>query len=753
LQKPELDTNNYNIFSFHDFHRSINRVTTKIGSFSSKTEYFFNRKKLLPYKEGMTTETNSNGDTTGYHNHSGDGYFFWNNISVKSPATSTTTTTTAGVYLLQNCSGRVGNGQLCGILGPSGAGKSTLLSALAGILKPTASTSASMSRNHVQVTIEDMGYCPPRRRRSDGDDASTTTMTRGRTESLSITDGTVGLLQQKDVFFSMLTVRETLELAAVLELPHSAEAERTQRVGSILDSLGLTQLQHRLVGDSTGPFRNELSGGEKRRLSLAVELVSSPKLFLGDEPTTGLDSKLSERVVQLIHRLVVKEANVPCILSLHQPRSSIWKMLDSVVLLAPGGRVCYVGPAPSARSYFHRLGYTCDEETNPSEFLIDLVSIDTEDPQQALLDERRVQHLAEAYLDSSSPNPQPTCAWEESATSSSSSSSTTANRKPSMSILLQRFRHLLVRSWRQNIRNHQVNAVRLFVSAGNAYFFTNVFGTMSKHPYGRDDWYNQYYSVKTVPDRTALLSFGVINMAMMTVMKTIDLFGKEKPVVIREQRKRQYTSFEYLVSKSLAEIPLDTVFALLFTTVLKTTSSLRISWTELTLTFCLMTVCGASLGFAIGSWSPSAEVALSVGVPLMVMLLGVGVITPSVIDDDQPQHPPSSSMVVEGLKYISPIAYAIRAVCIAEYDGMVFGNPNEKVGWFRSLFRKVKDFSRMGGLAMAKSGNDILNELGLSDETYQGAMIHLALLSLGFLFLSWIGLMYQNGLGRGIRSN
>jgi ABC-2 type transporter len=201
------------------------------------------------------------------------------------------------------------------------------------------------------------------------------------------------------------------------------------------------------------------------------------------------------------------------------------------------------------------------------------------------------------------------------------------------------------------------------------------------------------------------------------------------------------------LSKTLAEIPLDAVFAVIFTSILKSCSGLRIEWLDLTAVFALMTLCGASLGFAIGACSPTGEVALSVGVPLMVLLLGVGVITPSGevdMENDQP------SFFVSVLKQISPIAYAIRAVCIAEYDGMVFYDPNAEIrrGILTPLIvfiRKVKSIFRLGGLALVKRGDEILEELRIGDDTYCGSMMHLAALSTMFLLIAWIGLMLQPG--------
>jgi ABC-type multidrug transport system ATPase subunit len=636
---------------------------------------------------------------------------YWDDLSVQ---------TADGTFLLHTFRGFVRNGHVCGILGPSGAGKSTTMSALGG----TISTSSGLT-----IQGEVLYY--------DSE--------KGSKEYLRVDGGQVAWLQQKDNFFNMLSVQETLEFAAFLELPHFTQRQRLRRVKSIMDSLGLIKHKDRKIGDSA--VHHGLSGGEKRRLSLALELISDPKLFIADEPTSGLDSTMSEKVVRLI-KTMVQQRDIPCILSLHQPRSSIFKMLDTLILLAPGGVVCYMGLASEAVQYFAELGFPCPVETNPAEFLLDLVSIDSEDPCQASADELRISRLAASFKETQNTFDRKCVVpfeadchtdvdveaamndddgWIESGTTPHSS----VSKKKHLTHFrgLERFGRLLLRSWRQNSRNHQVNLFRLVASAGNAYLFTRIFRSIKKG----------YFTTKSVADRVALLSFSVINMSMMALVKTIDLFAKEKPVVRREQQRNQYTSMEYLLAKSIAEIPLDTVFAALFTTTLKSMCGIRIGWRALTGVFALMTVAGASLGFAIGAWSPTAEVAMTAGIPVMVILMTVGTINPSGVDASEP-----SPALVEALKQISPIAHAIRAVCIAEYRGMEFQDPRANEGnVFTRGRRMLRDLPKMGALALVQNGDQVLDELGLGEKDYRGAMKHLAILSFGNLILSWIGLKLQ----------
>ena len=120
------------------------------------------------------------------------------------------------------------------------------------------------------------------------------------------------------------------------------------------------------------------------------------QVILADEPTTGLDSSQAQKVVHKIAD-IAKTKGITAILALHAPRGSIYEILDDVFLLAPNGIPIFIGPAASACQYFARLGHTCPPNSNIAEFLIDLVSVDTEDEEQATTDLARIQELAVAF--------------------------------------------------------------------------------------------------------------------------------------------------------------------------------------------------------------------------------------------------------------------------------------------------------------------------------------------------------------------
>jgi len=282
-------------------------------------------------------------------------------------------------------------------------------------------------------------------------------------------------------------------------------------------------------------------------------------------------------------------------------------MLDSFVLLAPGGKMIYMGDRVSATHYFQQLGLTIPTDTNPAEFFIDLVTIDTEDPEQAAIDRARIDYLADAF-----------CTYNYQKVDKSKLPISLQTKKlTEKKIVTQpfffRFLVLLKRSLRQNIRDIKINFLRIASSIGLAGLFSAVFKSVRSENLAA-----------SVSDRVALLSYGVISMTMMSLTKTLNLFGNEKPVVMREQMRKQYSSFDYLLSKLVAELPLDVLFSTIFGICLKYAAKLRSPIYCISGVFSLLTVASASLGFAIGSVTSNVEEAMTVGMPLMVILMAVG---------------------------------------------------------------------------------------------------------------------------------
>ncbi|KAF8390038.1 hypothetical protein HHK36_024559 [Tetracentron sinense] len=224
-------------------------------------------------------------------------------------------------FLLKNVSGEAKPGRLLAIMGPSGSGKTTLLNVLAGQIMAS-------PRLLLSGLLEDNGK--PR----------------------SNKPFKFAYVRQEDLFFSQLTVRETLSLAAELQLSEISFVEdRDEYVNNLLFRLGLVSCADSNVGDAKV---RGISGGEKKRLSLACELIASPSVIFADEPTTGLDAFQAERVMETLRQLAQDGHTVIC--SIHQPRSSVYVKFDDVVLLTEGALV-YAGPArEEPLAYFSKFG-------------------------------------------------------------------------------------------------------------------------------------------------------------------------------------------------------------------------------------------------------------------------------------------------------------------------------------------------------------------------------------------------------------
>ncbi|SJX61788.1 related to ABC transporter protein [Sporisorium reilianum f. sp. reilianum] len=248
--------------------------------------------------------------------------------------------------LLDGITGSVQPGEVMAIVGASGAGKTTFLDILA--------------------------------RREKRGVTSGTVLINGRTMSNQEYKRVVGFVDQEDLLMETLTVYETVLYSALLRLPRDMSLEAKKfRTLETMQELGILGIKDSRIGGSgfTAGGSKEgrgISGGEKRRVSIACELVTSPSILFCDEPTSGLDAYNAFNVVQSLVTLA-KTYKRTVIFSIHQPRSNIVALFDKLLLLAEG-RVVYSGPFSRCSDYFDQVGHPCPPGFNIADFLIDLTA-------------------------------------------------------------------------------------------------------------------------------------------------------------------------------------------------------------------------------------------------------------------------------------------------------------------------------------------------------------------------------------------
>lgn len=223
-----------------------------------------------------------------------------------------------GHAAINDISFSVEEGKLVGIMGASGTGKTTLLSLLCGIQKPA---SGCIKINGLDVT-----------------------------DDRSLLEGVFGFVPQDDLLIEDLTVFENLYFAACQCFKDKKKIEITQIVHQTLANLGLLEKKNLKVGN---PFNKVISGGQRKRLNIALELIREPLVMFLDEPTSGLSSRDSENLMDLLHDLTLKGKLVFTVI--HQPSSEIFKMLDKVIILDNGGCMAYYGNPVEAAIYFKTL--------------------------------------------------------------------------------------------------------------------------------------------------------------------------------------------------------------------------------------------------------------------------------------------------------------------------------------------------------------------------------------------------------------
>uniref|UniRef100_A0AC34F7T3 ABC transporter domain-containing protein n=1 Tax=Panagrolaimus sp. ES5 TaxID=591445 RepID=A0AC34F7T3_9BILA len=274
---------------------------------------------------------------------------FFETIGVYNP-TEATKKHAPRKLILNHCFGAAYPGEVLALMGASGAGKTTLMNILTQRNLDTVSTSGVIKINDVEVGQSNL-------------------------RKLS------AYAQQDDLFIGTMTVKEHLTFTALMKMgKHYSSRQREKRVRLVMEDLGLTKCQDTLIGNPKRGIKG-ISGGEKKRLSFASEIMTSPPLLFCDEPTSGLDSFMAKQTIQVLKEIAARK-NMTIVVTIHQPSSFIFSLFDRVCFMGEG-RTAFLGTIDEARKFWKSLEDPVPEKSNPADYYISSLAIKVGEEKQS----------------------------------------------------------------------------------------------------------------------------------------------------------------------------------------------------------------------------------------------------------------------------------------------------------------------------------------------------------------------------------
>ena len=534
--------------------------------------------------------------------------------------------------ILNGCTGFMPAGHLLAVMGPSGSGKTSFINALAD-RTPTA--------KGLRLSGELMVGGVPRHK-------------VGAFSRIS------SYVLQDDNLYPMLTVYETLLLAARFRLPSSVTLmEKRAAVEALINDLGIRSARDVQIGDEKS---KGVSGGERKRTAVGVEIIGKPRIIFLDEPTSGLDAFQALKVIQMVNSLcAVRGCTI--VISIHQPRSSIYSLFDQLLLLAKGMTIFH-GDATAAVARFGTLGFECPKHFNPADFFIDLVSVDTQAGKSGDADVARIEELASAAESAQLGDKHGHHAALASSAAKPESDPEAASLLGGMdqkalccgatnSTLAEQFALLYGRALRSRIRDKIALIAPIFVSI----FFALVAGWL----YSGLTLYQ-----KSIQDRTGILFFVCINQAFGGIFSVINTFPLEKKIVDRERTAGAYAVFPYYIAKWSAELPFAALGPFIFGCIIYWMVGFQARADKFFI-FCgiivMINATAVAWGMFISSTADSVQQATGLAPLILIIFLLFGGF-----------YINTENIPVE-LAWISEISFfkwGFKALCMNEYSGLVF---------------------------------------------------------------------------------
>ncbi|XP_054167873.1 protein white-like [Oppia nitens] len=458
------------------------------------------------------------------------------------------------VHILKNVSGQAKPGQLMAIMGSSGAGKTTLMNVL---------TQRNLTGYKLNGSVK----------------LNDRPMDRNQLKQVA------AYVQQDDLFIGSLTVREHLKFQARLRMhPLLSATDRSDKVNKVAKELGLMKCIDATIG--TAETKKGISGGEKKRLAFASELLTDPSILFCDEPTSGLDSFMTLNVCEVLQNMASNGKTIIC--TIHQPSSEAFALFNQLLLMADG-RVAYLGTPENALDYFSKLlGLNCPNNYNPADFYIKHLSVIPGDEIQSKIKANDIcnKFSSSNYSKLSMPS-------TDSINSSSSSSRLMANHYKTNWFI--QFGQLLWRSSITTFRDPLLTRILIAQSAITAIIFGLIYFQLDLDQVGILNINGALYLLLMKMNLTSL--FGVVNT-----------FCLEVPIFHREHDNGLYRVSSYFLAKMIAENNnnnLDKFFYCLLTCI-------------------LIANCATGLAYLVSCLSKNSTMALTIAPAILMPLMIFG---------------------------------------------------------------------------------------------------------------------------------
>jgi ABC-type multidrug transport system ATPase subunit/ABC-type multidrug transport system permease subunit len=462
-----------------------------------------------------------------------------------------------------------------------------------------------------------------------------------------------------------LTVDETLLFAARLKLPSSMpDNEKRERVSEVITKFGLEPCARRLVGSA---IMRGISGGEKRRLSIACEVLTMPRVLILDEPTSGLDSFMALAVLGVLQSLAAEGCTI--ILEVHQPTSSMWPLFSNCLLLSPHGLPLYSGETSGMRSYFNAAGFKCSEAVNPADFFVDLAT--SSETQGSCEDsKKRLDNLVDAWKSHEAyarkqflvPRPRTDRSRTELVLGSA-----TCNHHSCATAFLILVHRAALNTFPQPVsiiaRSIQAPGVGLLLALFTAPIKTDYISVQTRM--GVIQQYSTLAFIGKLHTWSPIQPTGSQTHSWyLGMLQNVATFPSEVDVMYRETSEGIYNTEAFLTQYTMLELPFEVVSALLFALLLAYGAKLAPEADVFGFLF-LSALCTLNSGESISMVFYIVLNDISLAVGFTASLLAIFTVLGGVMCLDLPR-------VLRWINYISPVRYAVTSVSLLTMRNSIF---------------------------------------------------------------------------------